>query len=286
MTGTVYINGEFIDSSRASVSVFDHGLLYGDGIFEGIRVYNGRVFKLAAHVERLYKSARALMLDVPLSPEDMARAVLETVRKNNATDAYVRLMVTRGTGPMGLDPSGCKTPTVIIIVTGIQLYPKDMYDSGIAVVSVPTRRMSADMLEPRVKSLNYLNNVLAKAEAARSGCLEAVMLNAQGYVAECTADNIFIVAAGRLLTTPPHMGALDGVTMRTVLELADELDIESGFSPLTRYDLYTADECFFTGTGAELMPVVDVDGRKVGDGKPGAVTDRVRTAFRKLIERG
>jgi len=281
----VYINGEFIDSSRASVSVFDHGLLYGDGIFEGIRVYGGRVFKLAEHIERLYKSARAIMLGISMSQVDMANAVEETVRKNNAVDAYIRLIVTRGAGPMGLDPFGCRTPTVIIIVTDIQLYPKEMYERGIAVVSVPTRRMSADMLEPRVKSLNYLNNVLAKTEASRSGCLEAVMLNAQGYVAECTADNIFMVTGGRLLTPPPHMGALDGVTMRTVLELAEGLGINNGFSPLTRYDLYTANECFLTGTGAELMPVVEVDGRKVGDGKPGVVTQRIRKAFRELIER-
>jgi len=279
----VYINGEFLDSSQASVSVFDHGLLYGDGIFEGIRVYGGRVFKLAEHIERLFKSARALLIEIPLSRDEMAWAVEETVTKNNAVDSYIRLMVTRGTGPMGLDPTGCKKPTVIIIVTGIQLYPKEMYDRGIALVSVPTRRMSADMLEPRVKSLNYLNNVLAKAEAARSGCLEAVMLNAQGYVAECTADNIFVVSDGRLLTPPPHMGALDGITMRTVLELAKTLGIENGFSPLTRYDLYTADECFLTGTGAELMPVVDVDRRKIGDGAPGLITERIRKAFRELI---
>jgi branched-chain amino acid aminotransferase len=244
------------------------------------------VFKLAEHVERLFKSARALLIEIPLSPEDMAGAVEETVRKNDAVDAYIRLMVTRGTGPMGLDPSGCKTPTVIIIVTGIQLYPKEVYERGIAVVSVPTRRMSADMQEPRVKSLNYLNNVLAKSEATRCGYLEAVMLNAQGYVAECTADNIFAVTGGRLLTPPPHMGALDGVTMRTVLELAGNLEMECGFSPLTRYDLYTADECFLTGTGAELMPVVEVDGRRIGHGSPGAVTERIRTAFRELIGRG
>jgi branched-chain amino acid aminotransferase len=281
----IYINGEFIDSSKASVSVFDHGLLYGDGIFEGIRVYGGQVFKLAEHVERLFKSARALLLEIPLSRVDMARAVEETVRKNNAVDAYIRLMVTRGTGPMGLDPSGCRTPTVIIIVTGIQLYPKEMYERGIAVVSVPTRRMSADMLEPRVKSLNYLNNILAKSEATRSGCLEAVMLNAHGYVVECTADNIFVMAEGRLLTPPPHMGALDGVTMRTVLELAGDLGIECGFSPLTRYDLYTADECFLTGTGAELMPVVEVDGRRIGDGTSGPVTNRIRTSFQELVNR-
>jgi branched-chain amino acid aminotransferase len=278
----VYINGKFIEASQASVSVFDHGLLYGDGIFEGIRVYGGRVFRLAQHVQRLYKSARALLIEIPMSPDEMKAAVEETVSKNSADDAYLRLMVTRGAGPMGLDPSGCTMPTVIIIVTGIQLYPQEMYERGIAVASVPTRRMSADMLEPRVKSLNYLNNVLAKAEAARSGCLEAVMLNAQGYVAECTADNIFVVAGGRLLTPPPHMGALDGVTMRTVMEVAEHLNIESSFSPLTRYDVYTADECFLTGTGAELMPVVEIDGRRIGNGEPGDVTDKIRKAFGEL----
>lgn len=279
----IYIDGQLIDRDEARISVFDHGLLYGDGVFEGIRVYGGRVFKLTEHIKRLYQSAKSVLIHIPMEPADMARAVEETVEANKKRDGYIRLMVTRGVGPMGLDPSSCKRPSVIIIVTDIQLYPKELYEKGISIVTAATRRVAPDAMEPRVKSLNYLNNVMAKAEAARAGCLEAVMLNAQGYVAECTADNIFIFRDGLLITPPPHQGALDGITMRTVMELAGQLDIEHAFQPLTRYDLYTADECFMTGTGAELMPVTELDGRKVGDGTPGETTRRLVEAFRELV---
>ncbi len=282
MNEKVFIDGELKESTKASVSVFDHGLLYGDGVFEGIRVYNGRIFKLREHIKRLYDNARAILIDIPMSPDDMEKAVEETLKQNRKSDGYIRLIVTRGKGSMGLDPSSCKKPSVIIIVTDIQLYPRELYEQGIAIVTASSRRVAHDALDPRIKSLNYLNNVMAKAEAARAGCLEAVMLNAQGYVAECTADNIFIVKNGVLMTPPPHHGALDGITMRTVMEIARESDIDYQFQPLTRYDLYTADECFMTGTGAEIMPVTEIDARKIGDGKPGEVTRSLVEAFRSL----
>lgn len=279
----VYIDGKYLDRHDARVSVFDHGLLYGDGVFEGIRVYGGKVFKLGEHIRRLFDSARAIMLEMPMTVEEMEAAVLDATGVNGLDDGYIRLVVTRGDGDLGLDPASCGRPRVIIIAGGIQVYPEEFYEKGIALVTAPSRRMAPDALDPRIKSLNYLNNVLAKIEASRAGALEAVMLNAEGFVAECTADNIFVVKHGALLTPPPFQGALDGITRGTVLELAEGLGIESGQQPLTRYDLYTAEECFLTGTGAEIMPVVSVDGRAVGDGRPGPVTGRLKEEFIKLV---
>jgi branched-chain amino acid aminotransferase len=279
----VYVDGQFLDKADACVSVFDHGLLYGDGVFEGIRVYGGRVFKLDEHLTRLYDSAKAILLNIPIEPSGMARALKETLSLNNIKDGYVRLLVTRGQGGLGLDPGSCPRPSVIIIASDIQVYPKEYYIKGIEVVTVATRRVPSESLEPRVKSLNYLNNVLAKMEAARAGCLEAVMLNTEGYVAECTADNIFVARDGAIATPPPYHGALDGITMRTILELADSLQIKAAILPLTRYDLYTANECFLSGTGAEIIPVVSVDGRQVGNGIPGPLTQRLAAAFREMV---
>lgn len=279
----IYLNGTYRERNEARVSVFDHGLLYGDGVFEGIRVYGGKAFKLAEHIDRLYESAKAIVLDIPMSKKDMEEAVSGTVKANGLSEGYARLIVTRGEGPLGLDPASCGKPSVIIIAGDIQLYPKEYYEKGIAVVTASSRRIAPDALDPRIKSLNYLNNILAKIEAARAGCLEAVMLNAQGFVAECTADNIFIVKGGVLITPPPHQGALDGITMQTVLELARESGIKSAVMPLARYDLHTADECFLTGTGAEIMPVASVDGRVIGTGRPGPVTGKLMKAFRRYI---
>jgi branched-chain amino acid aminotransferase len=252
-------------------------------VFEGIRVYSGKVFKLREHVRRLEDSARALLLEIPMAAGEIEQAVLETVRVNGKEDGYIRLIVTRGEGPMGLEPSDCKNPTVIIIVCDLKLYPGEFYRKGIEIVSAASRRAPSDVLDPRIKSLNYLNNIMAKIEASLAGCLEAVMLNREGYVAECTADNIFVVKDGGLLTPPPQDGALDGITMRTILDLASGLGIESGTSSLTRYDLYNADECFLTGTGAEMVPVVKIDGRTIGDGVPGPITRRLEEGFKELV---
>jgi branched-chain amino acid aminotransferase len=278
----VYIDGKFYDRSEAKISVFDHGLLYGDGVFEGIRVYNGKVFKLAEHIDRLYRSAKAILLEIPMKQPEMTSTVLEAVRVNAQKNGYIRLVVTRGEGPFGLDPAQCKKPTVIIMVGDIQLYPEEYYSKGIAVVTASSRRIPSDCLDPRVKSLNYLNNIMAKIEAQQSGCLEAVMLNREGFVAECTADNIFIVRSDRLLTPAPWHGALDGITMKTVMEVARLLGVETETTTLTRYDLYTADECFLTGTGAEIMPVTAIDGRTIGNGEPGPVTKRLIEKFREV----
>lgn len=274
----VYVDGKFYDEKNAKVSVFDHGLLYGDGVFEGIRAYHGRVFKLTEHIARLYDSAKAILLDIPLSPAEMTRAVVETCRKNKVADGYIRLVVTRGVGTLGLNPNRCKRGSVIIIAGKIQLYPPELYERGMDIVTVATTRNLANAVNPAIKSLNYLNNILAKIEANIAGVEEAVMLNSEGFVAECTGDNIFIVKGGRLLTPPLSAGALYGITRGTVLDLAREAGLTTGEPNLTRYDLYTADECFLTGTGAEIIPVVKIDGRVIGSGKPGAAT-------RQLIER-
>ncbi len=279
----VYIDGKYYDRGEAKISVFDHGLLYGDGVFEGIRIYNGKVFKLTQHIERLYQSAKAILLDIPISRAEMENITREAVNENAKKDGYIRLVVTRGEGPLGLDPAQCIKPTVIIIVGDIQLYPQEYYEKGIAVVTAASRRMPADSLDPRVKSLNYLNNVMAKIEAKLAGCLEAVLLNHEGYVTECTADNIFIVKDGTLLTPAPHDGALDGITRMTVINIASSCGIASRETALTSYDLYTADECFITGTGAEIMPVTKIDGRLIGNGESGSKTKRLIEGFRKLL---
>jgi branched-chain amino acid aminotransferase len=264
--------------------VFDHGLLYGDGVFEGIRAYNGRVFKLAEHIERLYCSAKAILLKIPLTPDEMVRAVVETCRRNKVRDGYLRLVVTRGEGTLGLNPHNCKRGSVIIIAARIQLYPAEMYERGLDLITVATTRNLHSALNPAIKSLNYLNNIMAKIEAINGGCEEAVMLNAQGYVAESTADNIFIVKGGRLETPPLSAGALYGITRGVVMELALQNGLAVSEPNLTRYDLFNADECFLTGTGAEIIAVVKIDGRVVGSGRPGPVTEKLVGQYRQLTQ--
>ena len=260
----IFMDGRFCSERDAKVSVFDHGLLYGDGIFEGIRAYNGRVFKLKEHIDRLFYSAKAILLDLPMSHAQLMKATVETCRKNKIRDGYIRLVVTRGVGSLGLNPRSCKKPSVIIIADKIQLYPPEYYQRGLDIITVPTVRNLHSALNPAIKSLNYLNNILAKIEANNSGCEEAVMLNAEGFVAECTADNLFIVKNGALFTPPLSAGALYGITRQTVIELAQEAGLKVSEPNLTRYDLFNADECFLTGTGAELIPVVKIDGRVIG----------------------
>ena len=268
----IYIDGKFYDEKNAKISVFDHGLLYGDGIFEGIRAYNGRVFKLAEHIERLYCSAKAILLTIPMTPAAVSAAVVESCRRNKIRNGYIRLVVTRGVGGLGLNPNKCKRPSVIVIADKIQLYPPAFYARGLDIITVPTTRNLHSALNPAIKSLNYLNNILAKIEANNGGCEEAVMLNSEGFVAECTGDNIFIVKGKQLLTPPLSAGALYGITRGVVMDLARDGGLQVSEPNLTRYDLFNADECFLTGTGAELIPVVKIDGRVIGDGKPGPVT--------------
>jgi branched-chain amino acid aminotransferase len=279
----IYIDGTFYDREHAKISVFDHGLLYGDGVFEGIRVYDGCVFRLRRHIERLYESAKAIALEIPVPPERATEIVVETIRQNARRDGYVRLLVTRGEGDLGLDPSGCKRATLVCIVDDLKLYPEEHYRRGIKVVTASTRQIGGAVFDARIKSLNYLNNVLAKIEARRAGTLEAVMLNEEGFVAECTGDNIFVVKRETLLTPPLWDGALAGITREAILELAEQLKIPAREERLTRFDLFNADECFLTGTGAELMPVVDIDDRRIGEGTPGEISLRILNAFRKLI---
>ncbi len=280
----VYIDGKFYEEQDAKISVFDHGLLYGDGIFEGIRAYNGRVFKLKEHIERLYYSAKAILLTIPITPEEMTKAVVETCRTNNLRDGYVRLVVTRGVGTLGLNPNRCKHPSVIVIAGKIQLYPEEMYKNGMEIVTVPTTRNLVNAVNPAIKSLNYLNNILAKIEANIAGVEEAIMLNSEGFVAECTGDNIFIVKKGQLLTPPLSAGALYGITRGVAMELGRELGLQVGEPNLTRYDLFNADECFLTGTGAELIPVVKIDGRQIGAGEPGPVTRQLTERYHALTK--
>lgn len=268
----IYIDGKFYDEKSAKISVFDHGLLYGDGIFEGIRAYHGRVFKLREHVDRLYYSAKAILLSIPMSPAEMVAAVVETCKRNRIRDGYIRLVVTRGVGTLGLNPNKCKKPSVIIIAGKIQLYPAEYYERGLEIITVPTVRNLHSALNPAIKSLNYLNNILAKIEANQGGCEEAIMLNSEGYVSECTGDNLFIVKANQLLTPPLSAGALYGITRGVVMDLARESGMNVAEPNLTRYDVFNADECFLTGTGAEVIPVVKVDGRVIGSGKPGPAT--------------
>jgi branched-chain amino acid aminotransferase len=280
----VFIDGKFYSERDAKISVFDHGLLYGDGIFEGIRAYNGRVFKLKEHIERLFASAKAILLQIPLSPAELTRATVETCRENQIRDGYIRLVVTRGAGTLGLNPNRCKNPSVIIIADKIQLYPPELYERGMEIVTVPTVRNLHSALNPAIKSLNYLNNILAKIEANNAGVEEAVMLNAEGFVAECTGDNLFIVKNGALFTPPLSAGALYGITRRTVIELAEKAGLKVAEPNLTRYDLFNADECFLTGTGAEIVPVVKIDGRVIGAGKPGPITRRLEEDYHALTK--
>jgi branched-chain amino acid aminotransferase len=279
----IYLDGKFVDESEAKISVFDHGLLYGDGVFEGIRLYGGNVFRLDAHLERLEYSAKALLLKLPLTRAALAEAVCETCRQNSLTDAYIRLVVTRGAGDLGLSPWLCAKPSLFIIASKISLYPQEHYDNGLSIVTVPTRRINPAALPPTVKSLNYLNNILAKIEARQFGALEAIMLNDQGYIAECTADNVFIVHQGELLTPAAAQGALRGITRGAIFDVAKELGIPVRVAALTRYDAWCADECFLSGTGAEVIPVVKLDGREIGTGKPGPITHRVLESFRRRV---
>jgi branched-chain amino acid aminotransferase len=278
----IYIDGEFFDQADAKISVFDHGLLYGDGIFEGIRFYNGRVFRLEAHMERLWESARSICLEIPISREEMDEALLETIRQNGLRDGYVRLIVTRGVGNLGLNPVHCKRASVIIIASTVALYSEETYRRGLTVVTVATRRMGPATLNPAIKSLNYLNNVLARIEANLSNADEALMLNDAGNIAECTADNVFIVKRGQIMTPPITAGALRGITRAVVFEIATELDLAISERELTRHDLFIADEAFLTGTAAEVIPMIKVDGRSIGDGKPGPITLRTIGRFREL----
>ena len=280
----VYIDGKYYDQQNAKISVFDHGLLYGDGVFEGIRAYNGRVFKLKEHVDRLYYSAKAILLNIPVSRARMIRAVIEACRRNKIWDGYVRLVVTRGVGTLGLDPNRCAKPSVIAIADKIQLYPKAYYEKGLQIITVPTVRNLHSAVNPAIKSLNYLNNILAKIEAHNGGCEEAIMLNAEGFIAECTGDNVFIVKAGKLFTPPLSAGALYGITRQTVMDLAVEQGIPVAEPNLSRYDLFNADECFLTGTGAELIPVVKIDGRTIGTGKPGPTTRKLVARYHALTK--
>lgn len=275
----VYIDGKFYDEKDAKISVFDHGLLYGDGVFEGIRAYNGRVFKLKEHIDRLFYSAKAILLEIPMSHAEIMAATVESCRKNKIRDGYVRLLVTRGPGTLGLNPNRCKKPSVIVIADKIQLYPPEFYEHGMAIVTVPTMRNLHSAVNPAIKSLNYLNNILAKIEAKRVGAAEAILLDRNGYVTECTADNIFIVRGGVVITPPAYIGALKGISRDAAMEVAAEHGYQVREEVFTVFDMFTADECFLTGTAVEIAPVVWVDGKTVGNGRPGQVTERIRKGF-------
>jgi branched-chain amino acid aminotransferase len=281
-TMKIYLDGQFVEKEDAKISVFDHGLLYGDGVFEGIRFYNGRVFRLTEHIHRLYDSAKAICLTIPISKEEMIKATTETIKVNDLKDGYVRLVVTRGVGDLGLNPALCPKATIFIIAAKITLYPEDNYKNGLNVITCATRRIPHGALSPMVKSLNYLNNVLAKIEAQQAGAGEGLMLNEQGLVAECTGDNIFVVKNGAITTPPISSGALAGVTRAVIFELARDLGLSISEPDMTRYDIFTADECFLTGTAAEVIPVVKLDTRTIGDGKPGPITLKLIEKFHEL----
>jgi len=281
----IYIDGTFHSREDARISVFDHGLLYGDGVFEGLRIYRRRVFRLDAHLARLADSAHAIGLTLPLERAALAEAVRETVRVNRQEDGYIRLVVTRGDGPLGLDPTTCPSPRLIIIVADLAVYPAALYESGVRVITAATRQVPSACVDPRIKSLNYLKNVLARLEAHAAGAAEALLLNVDGFVAECTADNVFAVRGGTIRTPPASEGALGGITRDAVRELAEEDGLAWSEERLGRYDLFTAEECFLTGTGAELMPVIALDGRLIGTGRPGPITRRLTERFRGLAER-
>lgn len=282
----IYINGQILPQEEAKISVFDHGLLYGDGVFEGIRAYKGKIFMLSQHLDRLYNSATAIALRIPMTKTEMADAIKKTMEANNQTDSYIRLVVTRGIGKLGLDPNKCSAPQVIIITDTIELYPKALYERGLDIVTVSTIRNHFSALDPKIKSLNYLNNILAKIESIQAGAGEALMLNKDGYVAECAGDNIFIFKDNILLTPPANAGILIGITRNVVMELAAKMGIQVREELMTRYDIYIADECFLTGTAAEIIPVVKIDGRIIGTGKPGRVTLDLLKRYRDLTTDG
>ena len=278
----VYIDGEFYKKDEAKVSVFDHGYLYGDGVFEGIRAYNGRVFRCEEHIDRLYDAAKAIALEIPMTKEELIEAMLATIRKNQLRDCYIRLVVSRGKGDLGVNPNKCKRPTIVIITDKIEMYPPEMYKKGMKAITASTRRNMPGVLDPQIKSLNYLNNILAKIDANHAGASEAIMLNQNGLVTECTGDNIFIVKDGVLMTPPIYVGALDGITRRTVISLAEKLDIPFKEKELTLFNVYGADECFFTGTAAELIAVTEIDNRIIGDGQCGPITARLLEEYQKV----
>lgn len=277
----VHIDGQYLPKSEAKVSVFDHGFLYGDGIFEGIRLYQGNVFRLEEHLERLEWSAKAICLDLPWSRKEISDIVCETCRRNDLKDGYIRLVISRGTGDLGLSPKNCPKPSIVCIADKIALYPEALYTQGMRIITAPTRRISPAALPPMIKSLNYLNNILAKIEAQQHGFHECLMLNEQGFVAECTGDNVFLVHKGKLLTPASHSGALVGITRQVAMEIAAELGLQVVETNLTRYDVWNAEECFLTGTAAEVIPVIEVDARRIGDGKPGPQTARILEVFRR-----
>ncbi len=285
MSLKIYIGGKLYDKEDAKISVYDHGLLYGDGVFEGIRSYGGRVFRMAEHLDRLWNSAKAIWLEIPMSKVEMAAAIEQTISVNGITDGYIRVVVTRGVGTLGLDPNRCDNPQVIIIADKISLYPDELYRKGLEIVTVSVARNHPAALNPRIKSLNYLNNILAKIEGLQAGCMEALMLNHKGELAECTGDNIFLVSHGRVLTPPNDAGILEGVTRDAVITLAHDMQFEVLEKPLTKHDVYIADECFLTGTAAQVVPVVKVDSRTIGDGVPGPITKTLMAAFRELTRK-
>ncbi|KHE66888.1 branched-chain-amino-acid transaminase [Halobacillus sp. BBL2006] len=278
----IYLGGEYVDKNEAVVSVYDHGFLYGDGVFEGIRVYEGNIFKLDEHLNRLYDSAKSIMLQIPYEKEELEEIIAETVRKNQLETAYIRVVVSRGAGNLGLDPASCSNPRVVVIAEALALFPKELYERGVRLASVSSRRNRPDVLPPQVKSLNYLNNILVKMEANQAGVDEALMLNDQGYVTEGSADNIFIVKNGTIFTPPTYLGALEGITRNAIIDLAEEKGYKIKEQPFTRHDVYVADEVFLTGTAAEVIAVVEVDQRQVGDGTPGVVTNHLLSEFRKI----
>jgi branched-chain amino acid aminotransferase len=279
----IFLNGEFVTKENAKISVYDHGFLYGDGVFEGIRVYSGNVFRLHEHIDRLYNSAKSILLTIPYTKEEMIDYIIETIRRNQYQDAYIRLVVSRGVGDLGLDPYRCKTPQVVIIVEPLALFPKHLYETGIEVVTVATRRNRSDVLSPKVKSLNYLNNVLVKIEAHLANVSEALILNDQGYVAEGSGDNVFIIKDQVVYTPPGYVGALEGITRQAIIEIAQDLGYVVKEEPFTRHDVYVADEVFLTGTAAEVIAVVKVDGRVIGEGVPGPHTKRLLEEFRRRV---
>ncbi len=280
----IYLDGKFVDEEEAKVSVFDHGFLYGDGVFEGIRAYHNSVFRLKDHVDRLYDSAKAVNMEIPVNKEQMSEIILESCRQNGLKDAYIRVVVSRGKGDLGLDPRKCSVPTIVCIASSISIYPEEMYEKGLDVITVPTRRNGPEGVNPRIKSLNYLNNIMAKIEANMAGVPEAILLNQEGYVAECTGDNIFMVKNGILKTPAIHLGLLEGVTRNEVIAIARKEGIDVQETTFTRYDLFVADEVFLTGTAAELIPVVKVDDRVIADGKPGPIFSKLLQQFRELVK--
>lgn len=284
MSLLIYLDGAYMPREEARVSVFDHGYLYGDGVFEGIRAYDGRVFKLTEHLERLYEGAHHIMLEIPLSMQEMEAATLETLRRNNLKDAYIRIVVSRGVGDLGLDPRKCSRATVVIIADKISLFPQEYYEQGLSLITAATRQRCSDTIEPRIKSLNYLNNILVKIEAVQAGVMEAIMLNAQGFVVEGSGSNVFIVnKKGEIITPPTYLGILEGITRNTVIKLALAQGLQAREDIFTRHDLYTAQECFLTGTAAELIPVISIDRRAVGKGVPGPLSKKLMSNFHDYV---